>query len=107
MEAHMPTGADAVNPQGLMKAARRGRDTQARVIAAAEALRAQIAASEDFARRFDEAVMRQNHRAILALVDEVGLPDEAEVRVLDLDADRRIRIEICVFGVCVSITIEW
>jgi hypothetical protein len=51
--------------------------------------------------------MRQNHRAILALVDEVGLPDEAEVRVLDLDADRRIRIEICVFGVCVSITIEW
>jgi hypothetical protein len=103
----MPTGADALNPQGLMQAARRGRDTQARVLAAADAFRAQVASSDDFARRLDEAVMRENREAILALVKEVGMPDEAEVSVLDLDADRRIRIEICIFGYCVSITIEW
>jgi hypothetical protein len=103
----MPTGRDTLNAQGLMKAARRGRDTQARVVAAAEAFRAQVATSDEFARRLDEAVMQENHRAILALVEEVGLPDEAQVRVVDLDADRRIRIEICVFGYCVSITIEW
>jgi uncharacterized protein YigA (DUF484 family) len=103
----MPTGKDASNVQGLMRSARRGRDTQARVHAAMEALRAHVASSEEFARRFDEAVMRENHQAILALVDEVGLPDEAEVRIVDLDADRRIRVEICIFGHCGSITIEW
>lgn len=103
----MPTGKDQLNAPGLMRSARRGRDTQARVLAATEALRAQIAGSEAFAKRLDEAVMRENRKAILALVDEVGLPDEAKVRILDLDADRRIRIEVCIFGHCASITIEW
>jgi hypothetical protein len=51
--------------------------------------------------------MRQNHRAILALVDEVGLPKEAEVWILELDPDRKIRLEICIFGHCVSVTFEY
>jgi hypothetical protein len=72
-----------------------------------EAFRTQLASSEEFAQRFDEAVMRQNHRAILALVDEVGLPKEAEVRILELDPDRKIRLEICIFAHCVSVTFEY
>jgi len=103
----MPTGRGTLNAPGLMKAARRGRDALARAVSAMEAFQAHIATSEEFARRFDEAVMQQNHRAIIALADEVGLPNEAEVRILEIDADRRVRIEICVLGHCVSITVEW
>jgi hypothetical protein len=91
-----------------MQAARRGRDPQARVLAATGALQAHIARSETFAEQLDEAVMRGNKKTILKLInDEVGLPDDAKVKILDLDADRRIRIEICIFGHCASITIEW
>jgi hypothetical protein len=104
----MPTGKKDLNPRGLMLSARRGRDAHARVLAATGALQAHIARSESFAEQLDQAVMRNNRRGILKLIkDEVGLPDDAKVKIVDLDPDRRIRIEVCIFGHCASITIEW
>ena len=78
----MPTGKDTLNGPGLMMAARQSCDAQARVVSALEAFRSKIANSEEFARRLDEAIMRQNHRAIITLAEEVGLPREAEVKIL-------------------------
>ncbi len=103
----MPTGKDTLNGPGLMMAARQSRDAQARVVSALEAFRSKIANSEEFARRLDEAIMRQNHRAIITLAEEVGLPREAEVKILELDTDRKIVLEICIFGHCVRISLEY
>src|SRR5437588_850083 len=100
-------GALREKPVGALMTPKQPRTALARACSAMEAFRAHIASSEEFARRFDEAVMQQNHRAIIALADEVGLPNEAEVRILEIDADRRVRVEICVLGHCVSITVEW
>jgi hypothetical protein len=103
----MPTGKDTLNAHGLMMAARQSRDVQARVVSAMEALRSQIANSEEFARRLDEAIMRQNHRAIITLIEEVGLPSEAEVQVLELDPDRKFVLRICFLGHCLTISLTY
>jgi hypothetical protein len=103
----MPTGKDSLNPIGLIKAARRARDPQARTQAAADALLSLLAYSDVFAAQFDEAVARGDKDMILSLVAEAGAPDDIEVTIDDLDPDRSITIKYCRWGFCVSVTIEW
>lgn len=103
----MPTGKDSVNPRGLMKVARRSGDAQARVHAAANALRSHLAHSEEFAAQFDEAVRREDRDAILALAGEAGVPEDAKVTIEAIDPDRMIELKICIWVICISIRIEW
>jgi hypothetical protein len=101
----MPTDRDALNPSGLMAAARQGNEGQA----AAERLRAQLAGSKRFAARFDEAVMREDRDQILALVAETGVPDDVSVAIAELDPDRYIAIVYTAEGSWgkITITVSW
>ena len=104
----MPTGKDALNHKGLQKAARKARDPHARVHAAAEAFRSQIIRSEAFAKQLDELVMGEDSKAIVALIaEELELPDEVEVSVLEIDAGRWVTVRMCAFRICVTMTVEW
>src|SRR5215475_12923111 len=98
----VPTGRDTANPAGLMKAARSSRDAQARVEAAATALRDHLAWEEGFATRFDEAVMREDRETVLACVAEAGVPEDVKVTIEELDADRSIMLRFCIWVVCIS-----
>jgi ribosomal protein L16 Arg81 hydroxylase len=103
----MPTGKDSVNPGGLMKVARRTRDAQARVQAAADALRSHLSHSESFATQFDEAVMREDRGAILGLIAEAGVHEDIEVTIEALEADRSITIKFCFWRICITIRFDW
>jgi hypothetical protein len=103
----VPTGKDAVNPTGLMKAAGSTQEAQARAQAAVDALRSSLADSEPFAAQFDEAVMREDKDAILRLIAEAGVPEDIEVTIEELDADRSITLKFCIWVVCISLTISW
>ena len=91
----MPTGKDSLNPGGLMKAARRARDPQARTQAAVDGILSLLTHSEVFAAQFDEAVAREDKDMILSLVAEAGVPEDIEVTINELDPDRFIEIKYC------------
>jgi hypothetical protein len=103
----MPTGRGELNPRGLMEAARGSLETQSRLESEVRALGSQLAESEEFASRFDEAVMNEDRETVLRLVREAGVSEEAEVTIQELDPDRRIRIEICILSWCIRCSCEW
>lgn len=103
----MPTGKDALNPDGLMEAATSERDQNTRAQAAAESLRSQLESSKEFAARFDEAVMREDRDTILGLIAEAGVPDDVEVTIVELDPDRMIEIKFCFWKICISVRFTW
>ena len=108
----MPTDKDSLNPQGLMEAVRRSRDpkAQARTQAAVDGLLSLLGDSEEFAAQFDEAVARGDERLVLDLIAKAGTPDEIEVTIDKLDADRMIQIKYC-WGpynwYCIGVTYTW
>ncbi len=103
----MPTGKDSLNPGGLMEAARRASGPRGAV----EKLLSQLASSEEFAARFDEAVMREDKDTILGLIAEAGARDDIKVTIENLDGDRQIGIQYCWAGdwghVCLGLYIVY
>jgi hypothetical protein len=118
----------APNPKGLQEAAKRymaepitfTRDdgtpvqqtqvpevTRQHLESARKGFLQQIASSDDFATRMDEAVGRGDKDAVVALAKEAGLPRDMKFSVVDIDPDFRCTCRGCIFGICCSCSLSW
>jgi hypothetical protein len=95
-----------------MEVVRRSRDpeAEARTQAAVDGLLSLLGDSEEFAAQFDEAVARGDKGLVLDLIAKAGKPDDIEVTIEQLDADRFIELRYC-WGpfnwYCIGVRYTW